>query len=298
MFFETVRVENTSESRTHDPNLLVSKARVAPCKGGRLTIAKLELTTALIGCRLIDHLDNLFTISRFFLWLDSKVTLSWISSNKELKDVHVANRVAEIQTLVISLGIVVNYVPTNDNPADLVPTGCTVSKLKSSNWMHGPAWLATQEYPDQDNEVVVVVQELIAEINPIIPVPPLIDLTRHSTYIKAERVMCRVLQFIESDINPFEVLIRQELRLHCNSIHTYLLNPRIRVTSDANNTVKEINLTLINDTIRTQRRLAHADLPLNAKIPLFLPVKAPLANSRINWVYDSPPSQSHHIAPR
>ena len=26
-------------------------------------------------------------------------------------------------------------------------------------------------------------------------------------------------------------------------------------------------------------------------------VKAPLANSRINWVYDSPPSQSHHIAP-
>ena len=27
-------------------------------------------------------------------------------------------------------------------------------------------------------------------------------------------------------------------------------------------------------------------------------VKAPLANSRINWVYDSPPSQSHHIVPR
>ena len=26
-------------------------------------------------------------------------------------------------------------------------------------------------------------------------------------------------------------------------------------------------------------------------------VKAPLANSRINWVCDSPPSQSHHIAP-
>ena len=27
-------------------------------------------------------------------------------------------------------------------------------------------------------------------------------------------------------------------------------------------------------------------------------MKAPLANSRINWVYDSPPSQSHHTAPR
>ena len=31
---------------------------------------------------------------------------------------------------------------------------------------------------------------------------------------------------------------------------------------------------------------------------MFLFVKAPLANSRINWVYNSPPSQSHHIAPR
>ena len=27
-------------------------------------------------------------------------------------------------------------------------------------------------------------------------------------------------------------------------------------------------------------------------------MKAPLANSRINWVCDSPPSQLHHIAPR
>ena len=34
-------------------NLLISKARVAPCKEGRLTIPKLELTTSLIGARLI-----------------------------------------------------------------------------------------------------------------------------------------------------------------------------------------------------------------------------------------------------
>ena len=33
-------------------------------------------------------------------------------------------------------------------------------------------------------------------------------------------------------------------------------------------------------------------------ISLLTAVRAPLANSRINWVYDSPPSQSHHIAPR
>ena len=32
--------------------------------------------------------------------------------------------------------------------------------------------------------------------------------------------------------------------------------------------------------------------------PLLASVKAPLANSRINWIYDSHSSQSHHIAPR
>ena len=78
----------------------------------------------------------------------------------------------------------------------LVSRGCTVNKLKSSNWMHGPAWLLTQEYPKQDNEDVAVEQELTLEINPINPVPPVIDLTRHSKFVKAERVILKVLKFL------------------------------------------------------------------------------------------------------
>ena len=42
-------------------SLLISKAKVAPCKEGRPIIPKLELTAALIGCRLIDHLNSIFT---------------------------------------------------------------------------------------------------------------------------------------------------------------------------------------------------------------------------------------------
>ena len=42
----------------------------------------------------------------------------------------------------------------------------------------------------------------------------------------------------------------------------------------------------------------HAGLNDLLHIHLWLFVKAPLANSRINWVFDSPPSQSPHIAPR
>ena len=72
---------------------------------------------------------------------------------------------------------------------DLVSKGCTVNKLKSSNWIHSLAWLITQEYSKQDNEEVAVVQELTIKINPINPLPPVIDLTRFSKFVKAKRVM-------------------------------------------------------------------------------------------------------------
>ena len=264
-------------------NLLISKARVALCKEDRITIPKLELTAALIGCRLIDLLNSLFSISKFFLWLDSKVALSWINSDKELKDVYIANRVAEIQTLIISLGITVNYVPTNDNPTDLVSRGCTANKLKSSNWMHDPTWLLTQESPKQDNEEVVVVQELTVEINSINPVPPVTDLTRYSKFVKAERVMLKVLQFLKLNLNPFIKLISQEQKLHCNYIYSYLTNPNLEVK----NTIRDLNLVLHNDVIRAKGRLENAELPVDAKTPYFLPNRSRLIDFLINHIHES-----------
>ena len=268
-------------------NLLISKAKVAPCKGDRPTITKLELTAALIGCRLIDHLNSIVFFTKFFLWSDSKVALSWINSDKELKDIYVANRVAEIQTLIISLGITVNYVPTNDNPADLVSRGCTVNKLKISNWMQGPAWLITQEHPIQDNVEVVVVQELTVEINPINPVPPIIDLTRYSKFVKAERVMLKVLQFLNSNSNPFVKLISQEQKFHCNSIYSYLVNPNINVNVEVKNTVIDLNLVLHNDVIRAKGRLKNVELPVDAKTPYFLPNRSRLVDLLINHIHES-----------
>ena len=67
-------------------DLLMSKARVAPCKEGRLTIPKLELTASLIGARLIHCLTNLFKFKTIYLWSDSKVAISWITSDRDIKD--------------------------------------------------------------------------------------------------------------------------------------------------------------------------------------------------------------------
>ena len=179
------------DTNTRNSNILVSKARVAPCQSNRLTIPKLELTAALIGCRLIKHLNSLFSFVRLHLWTNSKVAIAWVSSNSDSKDVYVANRVAEIQTLVSSLQISIMHVPTESNPADLLSRGCTTNKHKSSIWQHGPDWLTTQHYPEQTH-VHVTINELVVEINPINPVPPVLDLDRISSYTRAINIMGKV----------------------------------------------------------------------------------------------------------
>ena len=68
-------------------NLLISKARVAPCKEGRLTIPKLKLTASLIGARLINYLSHLHQFKTIYLWSDSKVVISWITGDRDIKDV-------------------------------------------------------------------------------------------------------------------------------------------------------------------------------------------------------------------
>ena len=88
-------VVSTTNQRS---NLLISKARVAPCREDHLAIPKLELTASLVGARLIRYLIHLFKFTHVYLWSDSKVAISWITSDREVKHIYVANRVAEVKT--------------------------------------------------------------------------------------------------------------------------------------------------------------------------------------------------------
>ena len=187
-------VYTVNDSHTQS-NLLISKARVALCREGRLTIPKLELTASLIGARLINYLTNLHKYETIYLWSDSKVVISWITSDKDIKDVYVANRIAEVKTLITRHNVNVMYVPTKDNPADYLSRGCTSTQLKSSNWLHCPSWLLTGNYPEQSN-VEIVVKELMVEINPIHPIQPLIDLTKYSSFIKVVRIITKSIRVL------------------------------------------------------------------------------------------------------
>ena len=99
--------------------------------------------------------------------------------------------------------------------------------------------------------------------------------------------MYRVLQFLKSDHNPFESLIRQEQKLHCNSIFSHLLNPNIKVNIGVKNTIKDLILVLLSNTIRARGRLEHAGLPLDAKTPFFLPNRSRLVDLITTHIHES-----------
>ena len=182
------------------------------------------------------------------------------------------------------------YVPTKDNPVDHLSRGCTSKQLKSSNWLHGPSWLLTREFPEQTN-INIAVHELTVEINPVHPIQPLIDLTKFNSYLRVIRIMIRVLEFCQSPSNPFEKLVRQEQLLHCTSIHAHLTNPRINVKVEVKTTIKQLNLYLENNVIRAKGRIIHSELPLDATTPFFLPNKSHLVDLLINHIHTS----HHHV---
>ena len=163
---------------------------------------------------------------------------------------------------------------------------CTLKQLKSSNWLHGPSWLLSRAFPKQSN-INIAVNELTIEITPVHPIPPLIDLTKFSSFLRVPRIMTRVLEFCQSPYNPFEKLVRQEQLLHYNSIHLHLTNHRVNVNVEVKNTIKQLNLYLDINVIRAIGRIINSDLPLDATTPFFLPNKSHLVDLLINHIHTS-----------
>ena len=133
----------------------------------------------------------------------------------------------------------------------------------------------------------VATNELLIEINPVNPVPPVLYLERISSYSRAVNIMSRILSFIKSSADPLLKLVIQEQRLHCNYIYSHLTNPRINVTIDAKNTIRDLDLHLIDGVIKAKGRLINSELSLEAQTPLFLPNRSRLVDLVVRHIHQT-----------
>ena len=87
------------------------------------------------------------------MWIDAKVVLDWLSQYNA-KETYIHNRIKQVRELV-SKDMKIMYIPTKENPADLITRGQDAEKMLSQTlWTEGPEFLkkSEEEWPVQDRE--------------------------------------------------------------------------------------------------------------------------------------------------
>ena len=202
------------EGGTRSLSYVIGKSRVAPIK--YMTIPKLELQAAMTAVRLKNTLvlEHRLNIDSIIFWSDSSTVIQWIKNSTKKQPVFVANRVAEIleSTSVDQW----RHVPGEQNPADYGTRGLTVSSLKESTWLTGPAWLLDEEnkwpqtMPLADEATSEETQLLVSHQS------SLLDWERYSSFSKVINIIARILRLFKNKecktvgLQPGELLKAEE----------------------------------------------------------------------------------------
>ncbi|XP_034945919.1 uncharacterized protein [Chelonus insularis] len=133
-----IRVSSLSHEVT--TSLLCSKTKVAPLK--RMTIPRLELSSAVILTRLVSHCLKTLKIYQIpcYLWTDSLIVQTWLNEHPSKWKDFVHNRVCFIQDTLPTAQW--RHVPGKVNPADCATRGLSAKELcEHEIWWTGPTWL-------------------------------------------------------------------------------------------------------------------------------------------------------------
>ncbi|XP_055604176.1 uncharacterized protein LOC129752418 [Uranotaenia lowii] len=136
-----VYIRSIDSSGNLSSHLLCSKSKLAPIGNKRMTLPRQELCAALCLARLISNVSRAIpsSFAEIRAWTDSQVVLAWLNGGASRWTTFVANRVAEINTLLPSINW--DHIDTKQNPADLVSRGASPQELHNNSlWWIGPEW--------------------------------------------------------------------------------------------------------------------------------------------------------------
>jgi hypothetical protein len=128
---------------------VMSKAHITPIKDSQregerdISIPEAELMAAYLGTLLattiITALKKKGIRMKIFLWSYSQIIHFWISKSEGHPRQFITNRVKKIRELTQQNAATWRYLPSEDNPADILSRGATLSEFeKSSLWRSGP----------------------------------------------------------------------------------------------------------------------------------------------------------------
>ncbi|KAL0821975.1 hypothetical protein ABMA28_005363 [Loxostege sticticalis] len=182
-----------------------SKNRVTP-PSKSVTIPRLELQAALLGCRLAEGIkkEHRLEPGSIFYWSDSTTVLHWIRNESRNYKTFIANRLGEIDEL--SKICEWHYVPSEQNVADLA-TKITDFELNSDSvWFTGPQFLHEEpaSWPEDPVKDIKIDDTILEKVNVVhepnnnnIELLPVPDPSRFSSWLRLRRAAANVLLFIE-----------------------------------------------------------------------------------------------------
>ena len=195
-----------------ESNFLFAKAKVAPIIGRSLP--QLELLGAVVGSQgLLNILENFkhVKINNVYIHLDAQIVLSWLLSPTLPKNTYTSNRIKDIKKNIneasenYNVNIQFKYVPSGDNPADMLSRGISLDKFKEQIefWLHGPDWIRgpTVQWPSSDygclseaSKNLVMCTSLGGKREPLSPV---VSFERFSSFTKLLHSTRDVFEFLK-----------------------------------------------------------------------------------------------------
>ena len=148
-YFNALITNCFGDKLPRDHKNIHAKNYISKCSSFWSTVKRMSKKVA--AKHFVQHfIYKKFNIATISVAVDAQVVLSWLLTERvKIKNVFAANRIKDIQVMLgelkttHNLNVNFKYVPTRENPADLLTRGLTLAAFKQDLdfWLKGPTWL-------------------------------------------------------------------------------------------------------------------------------------------------------------